>query len=209
MHTSEKFRPWNSAMTVERKGGNTYKENWKSAVDSGARIISITSFNEWHEGTQIEPAVPMTSLVDHYLGGRKPAMFTYKNYVSSPNYYLSLTRLLVDEFQQSRLRWDCFNLFDCFYFLFWNLPSSEFYWCKCIRLIVLFIKKMQRSLSFNICQHSDINQTFFILFIVQINKFKSIKETYFNIYLYIEAILKQNRLVSLPYYSTLMFSLGT
>jgi len=95
------IRPWNSAMTVERKGGNTYKENWKSAVDSGAGIISITSFNEWHEGTQIEPAVPMTSLVDHYLGGRKPAMFTYKNYVSSPNYYLSLTRLLVDEFQQS------------------------------------------------------------------------------------------------------------
>ena len=23
-----------------------------------ARLVSITSFNEWHEGTQIEPAVP-------------------------------------------------------------------------------------------------------------------------------------------------------
>ena len=25
----------------------------------GAKIVSVTSFNEWHEGTQIEPAVPM------------------------------------------------------------------------------------------------------------------------------------------------------
>ena len=91
-------------MTVERKGGNTYKENWNNAVSCGAKIISITSFNEWHEGTQIEPAVPKTSLVDHYPGSRKPAKFTYENYVSSPNYYLSLTRLLVEEFQQSKLR---------------------------------------------------------------------------------------------------------
>ena len=24
-----------------------------------AKMVSVTSFNEWHEGTQIEPAVPM------------------------------------------------------------------------------------------------------------------------------------------------------
>jgi len=29
---------------------------FSSAIDSIPDLISITSFNEWHEGTQIEPA---------------------------------------------------------------------------------------------------------------------------------------------------------
>jgi hypothetical protein len=29
---------------------------WKMALASGADRVTITSFNEWHEGTQIEPA---------------------------------------------------------------------------------------------------------------------------------------------------------
>jgi hypothetical protein len=29
---------------------------WRAALLSGADNITITSFNEWHEGTQIEPA---------------------------------------------------------------------------------------------------------------------------------------------------------
>jgi hypothetical protein len=31
---------------------------WRMAIASGADRVTITSFNEWHEGTQIEPAVP-------------------------------------------------------------------------------------------------------------------------------------------------------
>jgi hypothetical protein len=31
---------------------------WRAAIASGADQVTITSFNEWHEGTQIEPAAP-------------------------------------------------------------------------------------------------------------------------------------------------------
>jgi glycoprotein endo-alpha-1,2-mannosidase len=40
-----------------RRNGRTYDSMWHMAVASGADRVTITSFNEWHEGTQIEPAV--------------------------------------------------------------------------------------------------------------------------------------------------------
>jgi glycoprotein endo-alpha-1,2-mannosidase len=39
-----------------RRDGKTYDGMWKSAIRSGADGVTITSYNEWHEGTQIEPA---------------------------------------------------------------------------------------------------------------------------------------------------------
>jgi hypothetical protein len=41
-----------------RKNGATYDSMWHMALASGADDVTITSFNEWHEGTQIEPAAP-------------------------------------------------------------------------------------------------------------------------------------------------------
>jgi len=43
---------------VSRRDGQTYDNAWQSAIDSHADIVTVTSFNEWHEGTQIEPASP-------------------------------------------------------------------------------------------------------------------------------------------------------
>ena len=40
-----------------RDGGSTYDAMWKAAIQSGADRVTITSYNEWHEGTQIEPAL--------------------------------------------------------------------------------------------------------------------------------------------------------
>ena len=40
-----------------RDNGTTYDAMWKAAIQAGADRITITSYNEWHEGTQIEPAV--------------------------------------------------------------------------------------------------------------------------------------------------------
>ncbi|HEY6962503.1 MAG TPA: hypothetical protein VI408_11490 [Gaiellaceae bacterium] len=40
-----------------RRDGKTYDSMWRMAIASGADRVTITSFNEWHEGTQIEPAV--------------------------------------------------------------------------------------------------------------------------------------------------------
>jgi glycoprotein endo-alpha-1,2-mannosidase len=41
-----------------RRDGATYDAMWWNAVQSSADAVTITSYNEWHEGTQIEPARP-------------------------------------------------------------------------------------------------------------------------------------------------------
>jgi hypothetical protein len=41
-----------------RRDGATYDSMWHAAIAAGADEVTITSFNEWQEGTQIEPAAP-------------------------------------------------------------------------------------------------------------------------------------------------------
>jgi glycoprotein endo-alpha-1,2-mannosidase len=41
-----------------RRAGRTYDAMWRNAIAAAADSVSITSYNEWHEGTQIEPARP-------------------------------------------------------------------------------------------------------------------------------------------------------
>ena len=43
---------------VDRNGGATYDAQWKAALGTGIEpfLMTVTSFNEWHEGTQVEPA---------------------------------------------------------------------------------------------------------------------------------------------------------
>jgi Glycosyl hydrolase family 99 len=42
-----------------RRHGQTYDSMWHAALAAGADRVTITSFNEWQEGTQIEPATPL------------------------------------------------------------------------------------------------------------------------------------------------------
>ena len=46
-----------STRSLGRDAGARYDLMWARAVDARAEWVSITSFNEWHEGSQIEPAV--------------------------------------------------------------------------------------------------------------------------------------------------------
>src|SRR3989442_14634925 len=39
-----------------RRSGATYDAMWAAATRAGADVVTITSYNEWGEGTQIEPA---------------------------------------------------------------------------------------------------------------------------------------------------------
>ena len=39
-----------------RRDGATYDAMWRGALRARADLVTITSYNEWHEGTQIEPA---------------------------------------------------------------------------------------------------------------------------------------------------------
>ena len=36
--------------------GSTYDRMWKTAIKSKPDLVTVTSYNEWQEGTQIEPA---------------------------------------------------------------------------------------------------------------------------------------------------------
>ena len=42
--------------SVDRGDGRTYDSMWNAAIRAGADLTTITSYNEWNEGTQIEPA---------------------------------------------------------------------------------------------------------------------------------------------------------
>jgi uncharacterized protein YraI len=52
------------AFAVDRHGGKFYLETWSAAAASQPDWIVITSFNEWIEGTMIEPSL---SYGDYYL----------------------------------------------------------------------------------------------------------------------------------------------
>jgi len=43
-------------LLVDREGGKTYAQFWSAAVSSNATGVLITSWNEWHEGTELEPS---------------------------------------------------------------------------------------------------------------------------------------------------------
>ena len=42
---------------VDRMGGETFRAYWQVARESDLDCVLITSWNEWHEGTEIEPSV--------------------------------------------------------------------------------------------------------------------------------------------------------
>lgn len=47
---------------VTRNNGATYTESWQAAIASNPSWITITSFNEWFEGSMIEPSVTYGNL---------------------------------------------------------------------------------------------------------------------------------------------------
>jgi glycoprotein endo-alpha-1,2-mannosidase len=51
-----------------RLHGNTYDAMWRSALAASADLVTITSYNEWSEGTQIEPASSRDSSYETYDG---------------------------------------------------------------------------------------------------------------------------------------------
>ena len=48
-----------------RDDGRTYDNLWRAAIAAAPDFVTITSFNEWGEGTQIEPAAPKRGYLDY------------------------------------------------------------------------------------------------------------------------------------------------
>ncbi|PRP87823.1 hypothetical protein PROFUN_04297 [Planoprotostelium fungivorum] len=96
-----RIRPWNGKNQRSREDGRYYDRMWESALSLVVQgdlmvpgMISVTSFNEWHEGTQIEPAVPKTS---------KKSGFKYLDYGElSPDHYLKRTLHFATKYDEKR-----------------------------------------------------------------------------------------------------------
>lgn len=80
-----------SARTRDSGTDATYQRAWAVAAVAGCEIVTITSFNEWHEGSQIEPAVAKIA-----------PDFSYPGYANGPRHYIELTARLVQQFERAR-----------------------------------------------------------------------------------------------------------
>jgi hypothetical protein len=77
---------------VPRLGGNTYNEQWTAALGTGIQpeMMTITSFNEWHEGSMIEPI---------QFGVSDGHEYVYPDFGNLlPEGYLNLTRDWVNKY---------------------------------------------------------------------------------------------------------------
>ncbi|KAK4871456.1 hypothetical protein RN001_016447 [Aquatica leii] len=87
-YADTRVRPWNSKTTRHRRHGQYYDVAWRTAISSGTKYVSITSFNEWHEGTQIEPAIP-----------KNVPEYSYLDYEpEGSHFYLNLTKWWIEQF---------------------------------------------------------------------------------------------------------------
>jgi hypothetical protein len=82
-----------------RRNGRTYDSMWRAAITAKADRVTITSFNEWHEGTQIEPAARR----------RRHGLYRYGTYdgawgthgAAAKDAYLARTRYWSDVFRST------------------------------------------------------------------------------------------------------------
>jgi len=86
-----RVRPWNDVNRRDRQNGKYYDKMFKAAVRENPPYIGITSFNEWHEETQIEPAIPKS------IDG-----FVYEDYSpEEPTFYLERTRHWIRQYAKA------------------------------------------------------------------------------------------------------------
>lgn len=88
-------RPWNNHNTRNRVNGRYYETSLQAALSVRPDIITITSFNEWHEGTQIERALPKKTATRLYLD--------YKPH--EPDLYLKLSKKWAEQFSKEKEQW--------------------------------------------------------------------------------------------------------
>jgi glycoprotein endo-alpha-1,2-mannosidase len=83
-----RIRPWNENNKRERQNGEYYNTQWSSALSARPDFVSVTSYNEWHEGTQIEAAIP--KIIKHTIFSNSE--YSYSNYLPfEPDYYMVKT----------------------------------------------------------------------------------------------------------------------
>jgi glycoprotein endo-alpha-1,2-mannosidase len=91
-YDDRRIRPWNSINYRPRNHGEYYKQAWRKAIASKPDFITVTSYNEWHEGTQIEAVIPFVTSNRVVLEDYNP---------ESPEYYLDLTRKWKEKYEST------------------------------------------------------------------------------------------------------------
>ncbi|MEM7030770.1 MAG: LysM peptidoglycan-binding domain-containing protein [Chloroflexota bacterium] len=80
------------SFTRSREGGDYYRQTWQAAQATQPDLLIINSFNEWLEGTQIEPSVTYgdfyLDLTRELIG--KPASVPPSDEIGEGQYYLVL-----------------------------------------------------------------------------------------------------------------------
>jgi glycoprotein endo-alpha-1,2-mannosidase len=93
-YNDNRIRPWNKKNTKDREKGRYYDRLFEDALSCNLEWIGVTSFNEWHEGTQIEPAQSYQF---------KDAI--YLDYEGLPeDYYLTRTKYWLNKWSISKIK---------------------------------------------------------------------------------------------------------
>jgi hypothetical protein len=72
-----------------RRNGATYDAMWTTVLRSGADMVTITSYNEWLEGTQIEPARRAAGYQSYDGAWRKRGVAARDAYLARTAYWTS------------------------------------------------------------------------------------------------------------------------
>ena len=96
-YNDEGIRPWNAHNSEDRRGGAYFEEVLSKALEAAPDTVSVTSWNEWGEGTQIEPAENV-----YYRDGRDFPK-RYLDYGDDGPYkYLNMTAVFSKRFKVSQ-----------------------------------------------------------------------------------------------------------
>ena len=102
-YVDDRAVPGNTTPTLGRDDGATYDREWSNALDpaigGSPTWVSVTSFNEWHEGSSIEPA-----------SSKPPAGYGYQTFAgaygkqgkAAETAYLDRTKYWVKTFEKRR-----------------------------------------------------------------------------------------------------------
>jgi hypothetical protein len=94
-YDDEKIRPWNAANTRGREGTQYFDRMWEAALAAGFDAVSITSYNEWGEGTQVEPARSRWRCEGRWEGNATHlpvAPYAYQEYEGGPFVFMERIR---------------------------------------------------------------------------------------------------------------------
>lgn len=93
------IRQWNGKNTKDRMNGQYYKDFLNSVIgEKVPEFLSITSFNEWHEGTQIEPAIKKERYLDYGSDSEIYLKMTKEVYILQLYFYSLLKTTIITNF---------------------------------------------------------------------------------------------------------------